>query len=489
MKRREFLRLSGRSLAGMSMLTALPIPLRGGVASRQSGIVVVGAGLSGLTAAFELRRVGLDVVVLEAESRPGGRVRTLRSSFSDGLHAEAGGQTFVPIVADYAEPYLNEFGLERARPSLGSLGDVFVARGQRIVRPAQPHVTWPLNLTGRERELGLAGMRREYLAPLNAGLQGDPATWNWDELRHLDQMSLEAWMVGRGASPDAIELLNLARMDFSVLPAARHSALAVAIGEESFNRLVGTPYSIEGGNDRLVLGFAERLRDHTQYGARVHRVVRSSTGLRVEYSRAGRDYDVEASRVVCALPPWALAQISFEPELSAERRRAVANLPVSNVCRFFIQTSERFWRGQGLSGSATTDGHVAYFWESSPWLDGPRGILHGWIGARGREEFERMSTRERAAFALDQAEIAFPGLSRYAEGVETVCWGLDPVVPGHAVSIPPGQFIPSVLTLDRPEDPIHFAGTETAPVLVKGFLQGAIASGRRAAAEVLAAMN
>ncbi|HUF52918.1 MAG TPA: FAD-dependent oxidoreductase, partial [Dehalococcoidia bacterium] len=76
MKRREFLTLSGRSLAGMSVLTALPIPLRGGVASRQSGIVVVGAGLSGLTAAFELRRVGLDVVVLEAESRPGGRVRT-----------------------------------------------------------------------------------------------------------------------------------------------------------------------------------------------------------------------------------------------------------------------------------------------------------------------------------------------------------------------------------------------------------------------------
>lgn len=487
MDRREFLTRGARTAAGLSVFA---LGRRASLAAglpQSPRVVVVGGGLAGLTAAYELQRGGSEVILLEAASRPGGRVLTLRASFADGLYAEAGGQTFFPIVEDYAGRFLDEFGLTRTPPGPAGLGHVFVVHNQRIIGPNRAGVDWPLELSDRERELGLSGMRTEYLAPLNAALQGDPAQWDWDQLRRLDNMSLEAWLRDRGASREAISLINLDRMDFSVLPARNLSALSVAVGQESFNRLVGRPYSVAGGNDRLVQGFADRLRSRTRYGARVHRIMHSASGVRVQYSRAGRSHELEASRVVCALPPWALTQVDFEPPLSNERRSALARLPVSNVCRFFIQTSTRFWREQGLSGSATTDGAASYLWESSPWLDGPRGILHGWIGAAGSQKFEGLSVDQRAKFAVSRAEIAFPGVREHVEGVDTWCWGIDPVVRGHGVSVPPGQFISSLLVLDRPQGRVHFAGTETAPVLVKGFLQGAIASGQRVAAEVLGA--
>jgi glycine/D-amino acid oxidase-like deaminating enzyme len=113
MNRRDFLILGACAAAGASVLYGAR--RRTSAARQPSGpTIVIGGGLAGLTAAYELRRAGLEVTVFEADSRPGGRVRTLRASFSDDLYAEAGGQTMFPIGEDYAEPYLKEFGLRRA---------------------------------------------------------------------------------------------------------------------------------------------------------------------------------------------------------------------------------------------------------------------------------------------------------------------------------------------------------------------------------------
>ena len=97
------------SAAAAMAVGRLVVPLRagGGVKKR---VIVIGAGLAGLCAAYELEALGHDVTVLEAQDRPGGRVHTLRSPFSDGLYAEAGASR-IPTSHDLTLAYARLFAL------------------------------------------------------------------------------------------------------------------------------------------------------------------------------------------------------------------------------------------------------------------------------------------------------------------------------------------------------------------------------------------
>src|SRR4051812_10404124 len=95
-------------------------------------VVVIGAGVAGLAAAYELREAGHDVTVLEARARPGGRVQTMRDQFSDGLYAEAGAMN-VYDTHDWTLKYIKLFGLTLDASTPSTLASVIYMRGQRIV--------------------------------------------------------------------------------------------------------------------------------------------------------------------------------------------------------------------------------------------------------------------------------------------------------------------------------------------------------------------
>jgi monoamine oxidase len=132
--RRAFLKTSIFSAAGFSVplqafsttLTALP------KASGSKKVIVVGAGMAGLTAAFELMQAGYDITVLEARMRPGGRVYTIRDSFADGLYAEAGAVDFGPSYKHLLH-YIRLFDLPMAEPSQTNIKTVVYARGRRYL--------------------------------------------------------------------------------------------------------------------------------------------------------------------------------------------------------------------------------------------------------------------------------------------------------------------------------------------------------------------
>jgi monoamine oxidase len=109
--------------------------------------VVIGAGLAGLAAAYELQRAGHNVTVLEARPFPGGRVRTLREGFADGLYAEAGGQAYYPVPENYAAKYIEEFGLKSAPGGRGGLTTLWHVRGKNIQPPSGSLTDWPIDLT------------------------------------------------------------------------------------------------------------------------------------------------------------------------------------------------------------------------------------------------------------------------------------------------------------------------------------------------------
>src|SRR5215475_1341179 len=124
MKRRDVLRMGGATLGASALAT-------GQGAGSKKKVIVVGAGIAGLSCAYELVRRGHDVTVLEASGRPGGHVRTLHDPFADGLYADLGAEHFYyPGYTEYWR-YLKEFSLT-AIPYPRRDNMVRYLRGERV---------------------------------------------------------------------------------------------------------------------------------------------------------------------------------------------------------------------------------------------------------------------------------------------------------------------------------------------------------------------
>src|SRR5919112_4050948 len=165
MRRRDLLK---RAVSAAAALSAPPLNTfasgRGGLRRRGTPkkVIIIGAGLAGLSAAYELTQAGHDVTVLEARQRPGGRVHTLRDAFAEGLYAEAGA-TRIPNHHHFTLKYSELFGLTLEPFQPPDVPTVYHVRGQRIKVAPGREVDWPYELTPEERKLGLSGMRQKYV--------------------------------------------------------------------------------------------------------------------------------------------------------------------------------------------------------------------------------------------------------------------------------------------------------------------------------------
>ena len=160
--RRDFLRLSSLA-AGSVYLTPSYVMAQTGTLIRQGPsrhIVIIGEGLAGLTAAYELTQAGHTITVLEAQTTPGGRVRTLRAPFADGLYAELGAAR-IPENHEWTLKYVKQFGLELAPFYPTNRDFTTFLRDTRIAAPAgmSPNLSrFPVELTEEERAMGFDGL-------------------------------------------------------------------------------------------------------------------------------------------------------------------------------------------------------------------------------------------------------------------------------------------------------------------------------------------
>ncbi|MDX1579060.1 MAG: FAD-dependent oxidoreductase [Gemmatimonadota bacterium] len=375
--RRDFLRKGAMATGAAAAMPAftpwLPFPrdyARPALPARRPGdrsqrVIVVGAGLAGLAAAHELVRAGHEVTVIEARSRAGGRVHTLRQSFAGDLYAEAGAMfAGGPHVVRYAE----ELGIDFVSPGTGG-GDrpgafMFYVDGERIRLargPGGEPVDWPVELTEAEQRLGLRGMREEYAmgAVPEIGNPLDPA-WPPEELKKYDYMSFADYLASRGASPAAISLLRLDVLDLYGQGFESMSALAFLRDWAARRHMgAGGPGGvIPGGTDRLPEAFASRLADRIRYGTEALRLEQDDGGVRVVCRRGGRTETLTGDRLVCTLPFSVLRTLEISPALPADKRRAIDTLPYSTITRVYVQVARRYWEDEGLDGAAYGDAGV-----------------------------------------------------------------------------------------------------------------------------------
>lgn len=483
MNRRNFLKQTGFAAAALSLS---PLASSVGVAkpSNRKKVIVIGAGLAGLSAAYELLQTGHDVTILEARARAGGRVFTIREPFAEGLYAE-GGAMQVPDSHHWTMKYVKLLGLELDLIQPATRASVLYLRGKRFeIKPGQ-HIELPLNLSPAEAKLDRRGIWEKYVLPVLPELDDDAApNWPPASLKKYDQITFAEFLRSRGASADAVALLSLGLP--SGLGDGAGSVSALNLLRESLHREQAKhAYTIRGGTDMLPRALAARLADRISYGAPVVRLEQRADGVSVVTSRAGEHQTLACDRLVCAIPFSILRSIDVSPHFSQEKQQAIEQLQYTSVARTYLQTRRRFWIEQGLSGNATTDLPVMGVYERTINQTGTRGILESYAAGPMARKSTAMSDGERIMSALAGVEKVYPGAREQFEGGAAKCWDTDEWARGAYAWFKPGQMSSLLPHIARPEGRIHFAGehASTAP----GWMQGALESGNRVAQEINAA--
>lgn len=418
------------------------------------------------------------MTVLEARSRPGGRVHTMRDRFPGDLFAEAGAMV---AFGRHIISLLEEFGLEPRPIQPQDGGDLVLLDGERIVRTGDgPNRPWPLDLTPEERKLGVRGLQKQYLGAALKEL-GDPRSPDWppDRLRKYDHVSYAEFLRERGASEAALRLLRT----LSLSPEfGERSALSQLRTEWAFASAPEQTGVLDGGTDRLPDALAGEVGDRIRYGAEVVRIERSEgrPSVIVRHRGTGREERMEADRVVCTVPFSVLRHLEVRPPFPEEKRRVIEELPYSTQTRVYMQVRRRYWEEEGLTGRGYANESV-YVNLHPLARESERAILDAQVLGEKAHELADRPEDERLRFASDLFERFHPGFEDYVEGGTSYAWSNDPWARGVLNDFRPGQMSELLPVLSRPEGRVHFAGDHTSPF---EQMDGAVASGRRVAREV-----
>jgi monoamine oxidase len=481
--RRAFLRYVAAAGA-VALADHARAPMSAGAAYRGGGggnrVVVLGAGLAGLGAAYNLMKQGYEVTVLEAQRRPGGRVQTVREGFRRGGHAEMGAIR-VPESHAYTLKYLSEFGLELTPYDTGTRA--FHLQGKRFLAPAAG-TPWPLTGFAPGEQPDPSELLPHYLL---SGFDkvGDVFDPGWPATvptaQELDRTTLAGYMRSQGASDTWLDWLFAQEGRIG----RTNAAAGFAVESLSTGNILG---SIKGGNDRLPYAFASALGRRVKYGSAVVRIAQDDRGVTVGYTdRTGR-HELRADRCVCAIPFAPLRRVSIATAFSHEKLQAIHNLKYMAAARCYFQTRTRFWQndplgplgGLNLVGTDTMAGRV---WNTSSQQADPQlGMVHAYMfdtealefAAHGRGRVPAMSTLFHRLL---------PGIRGEIIGVAHKAWQEDPWAGGAWGWTQPGELSWMLPAMRRPDGRVHFAGEHTS--LWIAYMNGALESAERVVQEIL----
>jgi monoamine oxidase len=487
--RATYLSMQALGLIGVAA-EAEPLALEQGNA-HGTKVVVLGAGVAGLSAAYELRKAGYDVTVLEARDRVGGRNWTIRGGtkvemsdgsrqvcdFDSGLYFNCG-PARIPSHHQAVLGYCKELGVALEV-------EVNMSRGARLLNPAA-NGGKPIEM--RQAVNDIRGEISELLGKaINRGALDQ-------ELTGRDKQRMVAFLKQYGdLSPDML-FKGSSRAGYTVLPGAGEEAGVVRdpvplgtlldielwgamLAEENFD-FQATMFHPVGGMDRIPEAFAQKLGPIVRLMTEVTGIRRRDNGVSVDYldKRAGKRSSIDASYCLVTIPLKVLAGI--DGDFSAGHRAAIKGVVYGDAVKIAWQ-SRRFWEidEQIYGGISWVKGPTAMVWYPSDRFFSETGILLGGYATRdagdllGKKPLTEQLEASRAAI-----EALHPGCSRELEKPVAVTWSKVPYSLGIAARYTTDQDANYAL-LSAPDGPFHFAGEHLSHV--GAWQEGAMLSARR----------
>lgn len=410
-------------------------------------VIVVGAGLAGLTAAYELIHAGFDVQLFEARDRVGGRVHTV--SLEANQHGELGAE-FVDDNHTAILSYAAQFNLTLDPTFRFPNSLCYFIDGNLYPQK---------NLTAQQQaELNELYQRVDSL------LEQHPAPAE----------SLAQWLAAQPTTPFASEVI---RQQSYGLYAADPEAIGV-----DFFAYSGTSSDcnlrIRGGSTQLVTALAHRLGDRIHLNTPVRRIQQQEQTVTVSLETAQGQIEAVADWIVITIPWRVLRHLPITAPLSEAQREAIAHLSYGVSIKTLLQYSSRFWQ---QSSWGLVVGNMPYqtVWESTTTQIGEAGILA--CTSSGTPSYNVIEQ------PIELAQQTVAALCPHAPNpiaIATHDWGSDPWSLGTYCYFAPGDLQGWHADLPYSAGRVIFAGEHTAPIEYCGYMEGAIRSGQRAAKQI-----
>jgi monoamine oxidase len=478
--------LAYETMTGLGLLAApaqSPFDLTGRVSGVR--VVILGAGLTGMTVAYELGKVGYDCRVLEARARPGGRVFTVRrgtvseedgpgqtAAFDEGLYFNAGPMRIshhhrttlaycreLQVPTEVFVPDCESAYLYRTRGTLAGRRirlrearvdfDGYIAE---LLSKALPQAQLDQPLTAEDRDRLLAYLRRLGALDQRGQYRGSPR-------RGPDEQ-------GRPSAPLALRDL------FSGIP-------EFYVQTDWYSQ--PTMMQVVGGMDRLPAALAARLRKRIQYRAAVREIRQSERGVWVIYADAdGRPRRVDADYCVCTIPLPVLS--GLQKDLSQPVQAAIAAATYDAAGKIGLQFKRRFWEQDDeiYGGRSWTDQEIGQIIYPSHGFNASKGVLVGYYLDFGGKMRERPPA-ERQRLALEQGGRIHPQYTTEFETAFSVSWHRVPWSRGSWRSESDAAH-QALDALRRPDGRVHFAGDYMTDM--SSWMQGAFESAREVAVAI-----
>ena len=471
------------------------------------GVLVVGGGLAGLTAAHFLKQAGVRAEIYEASMRIGGRMFTDRDTLANGQLVELGGEL---VDSDHVviQGLMHSHGLElddliEATAGLKQDTFFFSSDGVGAASVEISEATIVTAFMPVAVKMQAAVMRAEGMDAASVA-----------EFDRIDNMSIPEWLqapdpMGASLAPSTLirRILELAYLEEFGLEVAEQSAwnLITLIDFETPDpfRVFGDSderYHTHAGNDALPKRMAVQLEDRIHFDHALTKVVKTAGGYDLTFATAGGPHVVSAAHVIYALPFTKLREVDVaEAEISAEKRQIINELGYGTNAKLMLQFSTRHWEAAPISsgggvitdvgdmprdGSALGSG-LQTVWATSRGQDEAEGILTNFVGGDRGVMIGEGTPESQAQIVLPWIDKVFPGTAaKYVpNSAIRMHWPSYPFTKGSYASYKKGQWAFFGKEGVR-EGNQHFCGEHCSEDF-QGYMEGAAETGAMVAGELL----
>jgi monoamine oxidase len=450
-------------------------------------IVVVGAGLAGLTCAYRLKQAGIPSMVYEATGRVGGRCWTRKGFFKEEQIVERGGE-FIDTNHKEILGLVSEFGLKLDHlpmaESAGTQPFYFMDGG-------------PYSFTDVTNDF------KKIFPKLKKDLQeaGEMTLYNHYTKRgyELDHISVTDYIkeiVPGGINSKFGKLLEVAYTIENGVDANQQSALnllyLLGFAQSDRFQIYGDSdecFHIRGGNDQLPALLAKSLNGQIRFNSKLIKIEHAQNGVKLHFREADKEFEVLADKVILTIPFRILRLIDYEnARFCSLKKTAIEELGMGVNTKLHVQFTNRFWEELGNNGETFSDTGYQQTFESSRAQPGTSGILVNFTGAdtaAGQFASTEGELKERTREFLDKLKHVLPDCEIHWNGLSTVDhWLTNQWSKGAYSYWKVGQFTKFAGIPGEREGNIFFAGEHTS-IKYPGYLNGAVETGERAANEVI----